>query len=86
MLILSLPGMAITSFYSTFAWLDKNVWWLAIRELVSAGVYFSVLFIFIGHFGIFAIGIASVTSSGLQGLFFLPISIRRYRMTGRVAA
>ena len=85
LLILSLPGMAVTTFYSSFAWLDKNVWWLAIRELASAVVYFTVLFIFIGHFGILAIGIASVTSSGLQGLFFLPISIRRYRMTARLA-
>jgi O-antigen/teichoic acid export membrane protein len=81
MQLLALPCSAVTIFYSSFAWLDKHVWWMTIRELVSAIIFFSVLFAFIGHFGILAIGIASLASSGLQGIFFLPISIRRYRMT-----
>ena len=81
MLLLALPGAAITAFYTSFAWLDKRVWWMAIRQLVSAIIYFVVLLLLIGHFGILATGIASLVSSGLQGLFFLPISIRRYRQT-----
>jgi O-antigen/teichoic acid export membrane protein len=81
MQLLALPCSAVTIFYSSFAWLDKHVWWMTLRELVSAIIFFSVLFAFIGHFGILAIGIASLVSSGLQGIFFLPISIRRYRMT-----
>jgi hypothetical protein len=48
---------------------------------VSAVVFFTVMLSLIGHFGILSIGIASLVSSGLQGIFFLPISIRRYRLT-----
>lgn len=81
MLMLSLPATAITAFYSSFAWLDRRVFWLAARELASSIVFFAVLFIFIGHLHLLAVGIASLISSGLQGLFFLPVSIRRYRLT-----
>jgi O-antigen/teichoic acid export membrane protein len=81
LLLLALPGTAVTAFYSAFAWLDKRVWRLAVREVASAAIYFSVLLTFIGHFGILAIGIAAVVASGLQGIFFLPISVKRYRET-----
>jgi len=50
-------------------------------KMVSSAIFFAVLFIFIGHFGILSIGIASLVSSGLQGIFLLPMSIRGYRMT-----
>jgi O-antigen/teichoic acid export membrane protein len=83
LLLLSLPGTAVTAFYSAFAWLDKRVWWLAGRQLVSATIYFVVLFSFIGHVGILAVGFASLVSTGIQGIFFLPVSVRRYRMIGR---
>jgi O-antigen/teichoic acid export membrane protein len=86
MLLLSLPGTAVAAFYSAFAWLDKRVWRLAVRDLVSAVVYFSLVLTLIGRFGILAIGIASLVTSGLQGLFFLPISIKRYRSTAPVHA
>ena len=79
--MLSLPATAITAFYSSFAWLDRRVFWLAARELASSIVFFAVLFIFIGHLHLLAVGIASLVSSGLQGIFFLPIAIRRYRQT-----
>jgi O-antigen/teichoic acid export membrane protein len=85
MLLLSLPGTAISFFYSAFAWLDRRVWRLAVRDLVSAVIYFSILLALIGHFGILAVGIASLVTSGLQGIFFLPISIRRYRATAPTA-
>jgi O-antigen/teichoic acid export membrane protein len=81
LLLLALPGTAVTAFYSAFAWLDKRVWRLAVREVASAAIYFSVLLVFIGRFGILAIGIAALVASGLQGIFFLPISIKRYRAT-----
>ena len=80
LLLLSLPGTAITAFYSSFAWIDKRVWILTIRELVATVVLFVLIFALIGHFGILAIGIASIIESGLQGILFLPILIRRYRM------
>jgi O-antigen/teichoic acid export membrane protein len=86
LLLLSLPGVAVTAFYSAMAWLDKRVWWLAGRELVAAAVYFAILFSLIGHFGILSVGIAGVVTSGLQGILFLPISIRRYRAVARASA
>jgi len=79
MLLLALPGTAITAFYYSMAWLDRRVWWLAGWGLVSTAIYFAVQLAFIGHFGILSAGIAMLVSSGLQGAFFLPISIRRYR-------
>ncbi|HWD95588.1 MAG TPA: hypothetical protein VG246_04120 [Acidimicrobiales bacterium] len=81
MLLLSLPLSAVSIFYSAFAWLDRRVWWMALRDLISAVIYFGVLFLLIGHFGIVSIGIASLVSSALLGIFFLPISFRRYRLT-----
>ena len=81
MLLLALPGSSVTIFYTAFAWLDKRVWWMALRGLVSVVIYFVILFVFIGHYGILAIGIASLVSSGLQGIFFLPVAIVRYRRT-----
>jgi O-antigen/teichoic acid export membrane protein len=81
MLLLSLPMGAVSIFFSAFAWLDRRVWWMALRDLISAGIYFAVLFLLIGHYGILSIGIASLVTSAMQGVFFLPISIRRYRLT-----
>jgi len=88
LLLLALPGTAVTAFYSAFAWLEKRVWRLAVREVISAVIYFSVLLLLIGHIGILAIGVASLVASGLQGIFFLPVSVSRYRGTapGRTAS
>lgn len=83
MMLLSIPGSAITAFYSSFAWLDRRVWKLTVREFVSAAVYFILIFVFIGHFGILSIGIASVIDSALQGVLFLPLLVKRYK---RIAA
>jgi hypothetical protein len=85
MLLLSLPGTAVSFFYSAFAWLDRRVWRLAVRDLVTAVIYFSIVLTLIDHFGILAIGIASLVTSGLQGIFFLPIAIKRYRATAPIA-
>jgi O-antigen/teichoic acid export membrane protein len=81
MLLLSLPLDAVSVFYSAFAWLDRRVWWMTLRALISAVIYFGIIFMLIGHHGIQSIGIASLVSSALQGIFFLPIAIRRYRLT-----
>ena len=83
MLLLSLPGTAVTAFDYSMAWIDKRIWWLSIRELISSAIYFTVLLALIGHLGIEAAGVASLVSTGLQGIFFLPISIRRYRAIPR---
>ena len=80
MMLLSSPAMAVTTFYSAFAWLDKKVWWFALRELASAAIFFSVLLSLLGHLGLVAIGVASLVESGIEALFFLPRLIRRYRL------
>lgn len=79
MLLLSVPAVAITSFYAAFAWIDRRVWWLAIREVASAIIFFGVMLALLGHLGIVAVGIASLVESAAQAFFFLPILIRRYR-------
>jgi O-antigen/teichoic acid export membrane protein len=83
LLMLSLPGTAVTAFYSSFAWIDRRVWKLAVRDLVSAIVFFALIIIFIGHFGIVSVGIASVIQAALQLLFFVPPVARRYRLSAR---
>ena len=58
--LLSLPGTAVTAFYSAFSWLDKRVWRLAMRDLVLALSFFTLLLTWIGQYGILAAGMASV--------------------------
>ncbi len=79
MLLISLSGVAVMVFYSTFAWLDKRVWWLTARNVVFSVVYVLIVLLLLGHYGINSIGIASLVYSGLTALMFLPMSIRRYR-------
>lgn len=79
MLLISLAGIAVMVFYSTFAWLDKRVWWLTARNVVFSVVYVFVILLLIGRYGIDSIGVASLVYSGLTAIVFLPMSIRRYR-------
>jgi hypothetical protein len=81
MLLLALPGTAVTIFYTSFAWLDKRVWWLASRQLIIMLAYFAIVLALIGHFGLLSVGIASLVTSGIQGVLFLPVLIRRIRRT-----
>lgn len=81
MLLVSLLGTAVMVLYSTFAWLDKRVWWMTVRNLGSSIVQLALVVILIGHFGIEAIGIASLVSAAISVAVFLPISVRRYRLT-----
>ncbi len=79
LLLLSLPALAVTEFYAAFAWLDRRVWWLAGRELVSLALYLGLVLAFIGRLGIIATGWAALGSAAAQALFFAPILVRRYR-------
>lgn len=81
LLLLSVPMIAISMLYGTFAWLDKRVWPMAIRDAASSAIYFIVVLALIGHLGIVSVGIASLVSSSVLGAVFLPILIRRYRLT-----
>jgi len=82
LLLLSLPGSTVMIFYSTFAWLDKRVWWLTLRSLVGSVTQLVLIVLLIGHIGIDAIGIATLINSLITIILFLPKSIRRYRLTG----
>ncbi len=82
MLLLSLLGSAVMVFYSTFAWLDKRVWWMTARNLASSLIQLGVVLVLIGHLGIEAIGIAALVNAAITLIVFVPISVRRYRMTG----
>ena len=64
--LLALPGTAVTAFYSAFSWLDKRVWRLAMRDLVLALSFFTLLFTWIGQYGILAAG------NGLSDHVHLP--------------
>jgi O-antigen/teichoic acid export membrane protein len=81
MLLLSLLGNSVMVFYSTFAWLDKSVWWMSARNLAGSVVQLAVIFLLIERFGINAMGIAALLNAAMTLIFFLPISIRRYRLT-----
>jgi O-antigen/teichoic acid export membrane protein len=86
MLLLSIPLSTVSIFYSSFAWLDKRVWPMAARDCVTVVIYFAVVFSLIGRLGINAIGVGSLVSSGVLGIFFLPITIRRYGLTTNAPA
>jgi hypothetical protein len=59
---------------------------MAARDCVTVVIYFAVVFSLIGRLGINAIGVGSLVSSGVLGIFFLPITIRRYRLTTNAPA
>ena len=82
MLLLALPGSAVTIFYTAFAWLDQRLVPLVIRQLIIAIAYFAIVLVFIGRFGLLSVGIASLVTAGLQAVIFLPILIRRIRSIG----
>jgi O-antigen/teichoic acid export membrane protein len=84
MLLLSLLGSAVMVFYSSFAWLDKRVWWMTARNLASSLIQLGVVYALIDRQGINAIGIAALVNSVITLVIFLPVSIRRYRMTAVV--
>ena len=81
MMLLSLPGTAVMTFYSTFAWIDQRLWWMTFRNVFGSVLQLIVIFVLIDSHGIDAIGIAMMVNSAVTLLLFLPASIRRYRLT-----
>lgn len=84
MLLLSFPGVAVMVYYSTFAWLDKRVWSMTVRNLAANAIYLAVVVLLIGHHGIDAIGIAALVNSAVTVILFLPSVIKRYRQTTNI--
>jgi O-antigen/teichoic acid export membrane protein len=81
MLLLSVPGTAVTAFYSAFAWLEKRIWMLAARQFVSSATEIGVTVALIGHFGILAPGIACLATEFVTAVIILPTAVSRYRAT-----
>jgi O-antigen/teichoic acid export membrane protein len=80
LLLLGLPGSAVTSFFASFLWLERRMLVLAIRQMADAMVFLVTTLLLIGRFGLLAVGIASLATEALQAVIFLPGAISRYRM------
>jgi hypothetical protein len=52
---------------------------LTYRQLADAMVFLSTTLLLMGHFGLLAVGIASLVTGALQAVRFLPGAIGRYR-------
>ncbi len=79
LLLLALPGTAVTSFFTSFLWLERRMLAMTLRQLADAAVLLGTTLLLIGHFGLLAVGIASLVTEALQALIFLPGAIGRYR-------
>jgi O-antigen/teichoic acid export membrane protein len=80
LLLLCLPGQAVTAFFTSFLWLERRMWALVCRQLADATVFLGTTFLLIGHFGLVAVGIAGLVTEGAQAVIFLPGAIGRYRI------
>jgi len=47
MMLLSLPGTAVMTFYSTFAWIDQRLWWMTFRNVFGSVLQLIVIFVLI---------------------------------------
>lgn len=79
LMLLSLPGYGVNVVFATYAWYDQRVWQLALRQGVTLVIFIVLLLSLVGHVGILAVGWASVISTGIQAIFVLPSTIRRFR-------
>ena len=80
LLLVCLPGTAVTCFFTSFLWLERRMWVLACRQLAQATMFLGTTLLLIGRFGLLAVGIASLATEALQAVIFLPGAISRYRM------
>ena len=78
--LLGLLGTAVTGFFTSFLWLERRMFVLTCRQLADAVVFLGTTLLLMGHFGLLAVGIASVVTEALQAVIFLPGAISRYRM------
>jgi hypothetical protein len=80
LLLVCVPGTAVSSFFTSFLWLERRLWVLAGRQLAQATMFLGTTLLLIGHFRLLAVGIASLITEVLQAVIFLPGAIGRYRM------
>lgn len=53
---------------------------LTIRQLADAAAFLGTTLLLMGHFGLLAVGIASLVTEALQAALFFPGAIGRYRL------
>jgi O-antigen/teichoic acid export membrane protein len=80
LLLLALPGSAVTSFFTSFLWLERRMLMLASRQFADAALFLGMTLVLIGHLGLLAVGVASLATEALQAVMFLPGAVGRYRM------
>ncbi len=80
LLLLSLPGAAVAAFNFSLAWIEKRMLAIAIANIASAAIYFSLILLLIDRYGIVSIGIAAVVLAWCQVAFFVPMAMRRFRI------
>ena len=80
LLLLALPGSAVTSFFTSFLWLERRMLVLTCRQLLDAAMFLGTTLLLMGHFGLLAVGIAALATEALQAVVFLPGAIGRYRL------
>lgn len=79
LLLLGLLGTAVNAFYSAIAWIDRTVWRLAIRQMLTGATLIGVTVATITHLGITAVGVGVVATEGAEVALMLPACVRRYR-------
>ncbi len=83
--LLALPGTAVTAFYTAYAWIDKKLWSLTARALISLVVNITLLELLINHFRLAAVGLAALATAVVEVVLFLPLTWRRVRRELRPA-
>ncbi len=78
--LLALPGTAVTAFYTAYAWIDKKLWSLSARALLSLVINITTLELLIDHFRLAAVGLAALATAAVEVVLFLPLTWRRVRL------
>ena len=53
---------------------------LTCRQLANGTIFLGTTLLLVGHFGLLAVGIASLVTEALKTVIFLPGAIDRYRL------
>ena len=80
LLLLALPGTAVTGFFTSLLWLERRMLMLTCRQLANRTIFLGTTLLLVGHFGLLAVGIASLVTEALQTVISLPGAIDRYRL------
>ncbi|TAK70697.1 MAG: hypothetical protein EPO13_02185 [Actinomycetota bacterium] len=87
LILAALPFIGIYSFYVTFAWIERRVWWLLGLQTVASGATLAISGLLMGSQGINAVGIALFVTWTFLGLASIyPVSKRLRQLWRRPPA